>query len=83
VTIWLWASIALVAATLIPVVMACRGRMAERLVAVQMATALTVVALVVMSFAFDAPILMDLPLALILLGVPGTLVIAVALERWI
>jgi multicomponent Na+:H+ antiporter subunit F len=82
-TIWLWTAIVLVAAILAPAVMACRGRMAERLVALQMATTLTAVALVVMSFAFNAPILMDLPLSLILLCIPGTLVIAVALERWI
>lgn len=82
-TMWLWTVVALVAALLIPTVMACRGRMAERLVAAQMATALTVFALAAMSFAFDVPALMDLPLTLILLGVPGTLVIAVALERWI
>lgn len=82
-TIWLWSTIALVAATAVPAAKACRGPMAERLVAVQMATALTATALVIMSFAFDVPALMDLPLTVVLLGIPGTLVIAVALERWI
>lgn len=82
-TIWLWTVAGLIAAMTIPVVMACRGRMAERLIAVQMATTLTTFALAIMSFAFDAPALMDLPLTLILLGIPGTLLIAVALERWI
>jgi multicomponent Na+:H+ antiporter subunit F len=83
VTIWLWTAIALIAAMFVPIVMACRGRMAERLVAVQMATTLATIALIIMSFAFDAPALMDLPLSLILLGIPGTLLFAVALERWI
>ncbi|HVY13975.1 MAG TPA: hypothetical protein VHB27_02015 [Rhodopila sp.] len=82
-TLWLWSVVAVVVAMLIPTVMACRGRMAERWVALQMGAALTVVILVIMSFAFHAAILMDLSLALVLLGVPATLVVAVALERWI
>jgi multisubunit Na+/H+ antiporter MnhF subunit len=82
-TLWLWTVIVVVAALPVSTVMACRGRMAERLVAVQMVAGLTVMALVIMSFAFDSPMLMDLPLALILLAVPGTLVIAAALDRWI
>jgi multisubunit Na+/H+ antiporter MnhF subunit len=83
VTIWLWSAIALIAAITVPVVRTCRGRMAERLVAVQMMTALTTLVLIIMSFAFDAPSLMDLPLTLVLLGIPGMLLMAVALERWI
>ena len=82
-TIWLWTAIALVAAITVPVVGTCRGRMAERLIAVQMMTALTTLVLIILSFAFDAPSLMDLPLTLVLLGIPGMLLIAVALERWI
>ena len=39
--------------------------------------------LVAMTFAFDQPSFMDLPLAMALLALPGSLLIAMFLERWL
>ncbi len=62
---------------------ACRGEIAGRLVAVQAATGLTALILILMSFAFDQQSYVDLALALAALGLPGTLVMALVLERWV
>ena len=56
---------------------------AGRLVAVQLATAIATLVLVLMCFAFDQPAFADLPLALALLAPPGTLVMTLFLERWL
>jgi multicomponent Na+:H+ antiporter subunit F len=67
----------------IPVVTALRGNMGGRFVAVQLAVALAIPMLVLMTFAFDQPALIDVALALALLSLPGTLVLAMFLERWL
>jgi multicomponent Na+:H+ antiporter subunit F len=61
----------------------CRGRTASRLVALQLASSLACMALISMTFAFDEAAFIDLPLALALLSLPGMLIIAVFLERWL
>ena len=82
-TPWLVALLALLPALAVPVVVALRGSTGQRLVAVQLATALAAVALVLTSFAFDQPSFLDLALTLSFLSLPGTLVLALFLERWL
>ncbi len=82
-TAWMLATLALLPAMAVPVFAACRGSVAARLVAVQLATVLASLVLSLMTFAFDQSAFMDLPLAVALLSLPGTLVIALFLERWL
>ena len=82
-TPWMLAVLALLPALAVPVIAACRGEVAGRLVAVQLATSLTAAILVLMTFAFDQSSFVDLPLTLELLALPGTLVMALFLERWL
>jgi len=79
---FLAATIALLPALAVPLWFAQRNSLADRLVAVQLATIITSVALALMSFAFDQPSLVDLPLTLAFLSLPGTLLLAIFLERW-
>jgi multisubunit Na+/H+ antiporter MnhF subunit len=79
---------ALAAAALLPplaagLALASRGRIVTRLIAVQFTTAIVTALLVLASFDQNAPSLIDLPLALALLSLPGTLILATFLERWL
>lgn len=80
---WLVAIVALLPAFAVPLAVALRGPMNGRLVAVQLASVLAVVILVLMSFAFDQESSIDLALALVLLSVPGTTLYALFMERWL
>ena len=80
---WLVAVVALLPALAVPVFEAMRRDAGRRLVAVQLATALVSVILALMTFAFDQPSFLDLALALTLLSLPGTLLFALFLERWL
>ena len=82
-TVWMLAVLALLPALAVPVAVACRGGTAGRFVAVQFATALATIILGLMTFAFDQRAFADLPLTLALLGLPGTLIMALFLERWL
>ncbi|HST74098.1 MAG TPA: monovalent cation/H+ antiporter complex subunit F [Acetobacteraceae bacterium] len=82
-TAWLVATVALLPALAVPVFVACRGGSGDRLAAVQLAISLATLILVMMSFAFDQSSFIPLPLALVLLGLPGMLVLAHFLERWL
>jgi len=79
---WLVATIALLPALAVPLWFALHRPLVERLVAVQLATIIAAAALTLMSFAFDQPSLVDLPLTLAFLSLPGTLLLAIFLERW-
>ena len=82
--VWLLASLALLPALAVPVFVACQsGSTGTRLVAVQLATSLTTLILVLMTFAFDQSSFIDLPLTLAFLALPGTLAMALFLERWL
>ncbi|ATR21607.1 hypothetical protein HVPorG_00907 [Roseomonas mucosa] len=81
--LWLLALGALVPAFAVPAAMAIRGRVGSRLVAAQLALSVATLILVAMSFAFDLPSIIDLPFALVLLSLPGTLVMTIFLERWL
>ncbi len=82
-TPWLAAVIALVPPLAAMLWAACRGRTGHRFAAAQMAGSLGIWSLVLMSFAFDQSSEMDLPLTLALLSLPGTLLLALFLERWV
>lgn len=77
------ACVALVPALAVPTLAASRGDVARRLAGVQLATAIAVLLLVAMTFAFDQSSFVDLALTLALLSLPGTLVIALFMERWL
>ncbi len=80
---WLAAAIALLLASALPTWTALRGSVDHRLVAVQLTSVIAVLALVTLSIAFGQPSFLDLSLALSLLSLPGTLVLAIFLERWL
>lgn len=80
---WLVATIAILPALLIPLWIAVRGSTANRLAAVQLATTLACLATILYSFASDQSSLIDLALALALLSLPGSLLYAHFLERWL
>lgn len=80
---WLIAAVALLPVLIAGVVCAARGEVGRRLVAIQFATSIAVMLLVVLDFAFGQPSSMDLALALALLGLPGTLLLALFQERWL
>jgi multisubunit Na+/H+ antiporter MnhF subunit len=80
---WLFTLIALTPACAIPLLAASRGSVTSRLVAVQLLTSLTTLALVSITFVFNQPTFIDLPLALALLALPGSLLMALFIERWI
>lgn len=80
---WLLASLALLPPFAVAIVMAGRGNVPSRLVAFEMAVSLAVILLMTLDFAFDQASSIDLALTLALLGLPGTLVIALFAERWL
>lgn len=83
VTAWLAAILALLPPLAVGGYSAWRGAAGARLVAVQLVTSVTILMLALMTFAYDQPSFIDLPLALALLAAPATLVIALFLERWL
>lgn len=80
---WLLAAIALLPPLAVVFHVGLSGRTGDRLVALQLATAIVVFVLVLMSFALDQSSFLDLPLTLAFLTLPGTLVFAHFLERWL
>ena len=82
-TAFLAATLGLLPPLAVAVVAAGRGAVAGRLVAVQLASSLAITLLVLLSFVFDQPSSIDLALTLALLGLPGTLLMAFFLERWL
>ncbi len=80
---WLVAILALAPAVALPIGAACRGGSFNRLVAVQLASSVAGLMLALMTFAFDQSSFIDLPLCLALLSLPGTLLLALFLERWL
>jgi multisubunit Na+/H+ antiporter MnhF subunit len=83
-TIWMSAVLALLPVLAVPVLFAlCAGEAGTRMIAAQFATGITCLILTLLTFAFDQPSFIDLALALALLSLPGTLAIALFLERWI
>ncbi len=82
-TVWIAAAIGLLPPAAAALIAALRGKVAQRLVAVQLATALASLLLALMTWAFDQPSFIDLALTLTVLSLPGTLLMALFLERWL
>jgi multicomponent Na+:H+ antiporter subunit F len=80
---WMLALLALLPPFAIAVAATFRGGIGARFAAVQLATGIAVPMLVLMTFAFDQSALIDVALALALLSLPGTLLLALFVERWL
>jgi multicomponent Na+:H+ antiporter subunit F len=82
-SVWSIGVWALLPAFAVPILVALRGTVAARMVAVQLATALAITMLMVMSFAFDQESYVSLAAALAIMNLAGTLVVAATVERWL
>lgn len=80
---WLLASLGLFPPLLLAVIACGMGPLGGRLVAATAAAALTIPLLVTLCFAFGQPSSIDLALTLTVLTLPGTLVLALFVERWL
>ena len=80
---WIGAALAMLPPLLLAVIAAGRGPASKRLAAVQMASAVSVLIAVVLTFVDDQSSSIDLALALALLSLPAVLLFAVFEERWI
>lgn len=80
---WWASSLALVAPMVLPLFAAGRGSSASRFVALQLISSLAVLVLIALSFALGQRSFIELPLALALLSLPCTLLMALFLERWL
>lgn len=81
--LWTAAILALLPPLLLASALAWRGRPGQRFAAYQLAGSVTVLILTLMAFATDQASMTDLALTLVLLNLPGTMLFAVFLERWI
>lgn len=80
---WLIAAILLLPPLLVAILAAGRGAIHRRLIAVELATSMAIVLLMVLSFAFDQASSIDLALTLAVLTMPGTMLLALFQERWL
>lgn len=80
--VWLVATIGLLLAMVPCAIVICRGGRFDRLVALQLATTITLLALITLACGVDRPSYADTALTLGLLAFPGTLAFAVTFERW-
>ncbi len=83
VSAWLVATIALLPPLALTVIACGRGAVGRRLAAVQLASSIGVLVLVVMTFAFGQASSIDLALTLAILTLPANLLFAVFVERWL
>lgn len=74
---------AMLLALIIPAWVAMRSDIAERLVGVQLGSVVSALILVCLSLGFGQTSFLDLAVAIALLSLPGTLVLAIFLERWL
>ena len=81
--VWLVAVLALLPAFATPTLAACRGDAISRFVAVQLCASIAILVLTLLTFGFDQSSFMDLPLCAAFLNLPGSLLIAMVLERWL
>lgn len=82
-SVWTLAIIALLPPLALAAGLTWRGRPGQRFAAYQLATTVSVTILTLLTFATDQASVTDLALTLVLLNLPGTLLMAVFLERWI
>ena len=80
---WTLACIAMLPALAVPVFAGLRGSVAYRIAGLQLTASVATLLLALLTFALDEPSFMDLSLCLALLSMPGTLLLAHFLERWL
>jgi multisubunit Na+/H+ antiporter MnhF subunit len=80
---WAIAIICMLPPFALAVFQASTGRTGSRLAAVQLTTSLAGLLLIAMTFAQSEPAFIDLALAVALLSLPGTLLMALFFERWL
>lgn len=80
---WTLAALAMFLPLIGAVIAAGRFDVPRRLIAIQFATSLSVLIFVVLSFAFQQPSSIDVALTVALLTLPGTLLLALFVERWL
>jgi multicomponent Na+:H+ antiporter subunit F len=80
---WLIAAVLLLPSLLVAILGAARGAIHTRLIAVELATSLAIILLMVLSFTFDQASSIDLALTLAVLTMPGTMLLALFQERWL
>lgn len=81
--LWVAAVVALLPALGVAVAASFRGTIAQRFAASQLATTVAAFLLAVLTFAIDQPSSIDRALGLVPLVLPGSLLIAVLVERWL
>jgi len=83
-SMWALSVLALLPAFALPVFVACRdAHTGNRLVAAELASSLACCLLAALTFVIDQSSFMDIALCLALLSLPGALIIATFLERWL
>jgi len=80
---FLIAAIALIPPFACAVLVASYGPVSRRVVAVQFGTTMTVFLLMLLSLAMRQPSFLDLPLTMVLISYPGTMIYTHFLERWL
>ena len=80
---WMTATLALLPPFAIAALHASRGALPQRVVGLQWAASTAIGLLTLLTFALDQSSFIDLPLALALLSLPGTLLAVLFLERWL
>ncbi len=83
VTAWSLASAALLPPLALIAVAGARGSTPMRMAALQLATSVVTILLVLLTFDFDQSSFIDIALGLALLTLPGTAGFALFLERWV
>jgi multisubunit Na+/H+ antiporter MnhF subunit len=83
VNLWLVATMGFLLALVPAALVIFRGGRFDRLVALELATTVTVLALISLACALERPSYLDVALTLALLAFPGTLAFAITLERWL
>ena len=80
---WLLAALAMLPPLATALWVVARHPTASRLVGMQLASGLTGLIIILFSFATDQSTLLDLALSLAVLSLPGSLLFAHFLERWL
>ena len=80
---WLLVSLALLPPLGLCLTYCSRGRVVDRLVAVQLVTSVGLMSIIALTFALGEPSSIDLALTMAILSLPATLMFTVFLERWL
>jgi multicomponent Na+:H+ antiporter subunit F len=80
---WLFAAIGMLPPLFAALFAAGRGMIVHRFLGLELATSLIIAMLAMLSFAFGQASSTDLALTVALLSLPGTLVFALFVERWL